>query len=376
MYTDLEQALTRELDDVASRLVVPPLPALPDTPPPSSRWQSAQPLLIAAVALVAAMATLGALLLFTGGEDRDEPAPAPSPTTAEDDGGPISRAVPDVTYVLGNRLYVDGRSVDGEWFGVQGTADRWIGWRSDGTWWRGNGIRPEPIEGTIDQSVLASPDGGYAAYVVDEGSGPTLTGFSTEAGGEGLGALPVADSDPAPTVRAVTDDGLVVVRGADYQLLWRPLVDGESVDLAADRTRPGGDRQHRPPACSSSTARYDSADGEQGDPYLARLDADGTLTRIRSVPVHADLIATQEWLAWSTPGTGSGESTTTDELRVERVVGDDAGVLTPPDGFSFAVGSWRWEDEENLVAVVVKGRLQRLARCRPARERCVLVTAS
>ncbi len=375
MDTDLEQALTRELDDVASRLVVPPLPALPDTPPRSSRWQSAQPLLVAAVALVAAMATLGALLLFTGGEDRDEPAPAPSPTTAEDDGGPISRAVPDVTYVLGNRLYVGGRQVDGEWFGVQGTADGWIGWRSDSTWWRGNGIRPEPIEGTIDQSVLASPDGRYAAYVVDEGSGPTLTGFSTEAGGEGLGALPVADSDPAPTVRAVTDDGLVVVRGADYQLLWRPLVDGESVDLAQtapDQVVVGNTGA----GLIVNEGAYNATDGDQGDPYLARLDADGTLTRIRSVPVHADLIATREWLAWSTPGTGGGESTTTDELRVERVGGDDAGVLTPPDGFSFAVGSWRWEDEENLVAVVVKGRLRQLARCRPARERCVLVTAS
>ncbi len=375
MYTDLEQALTRELDGVASRLVVPPLPALPDTPPRSSRWRAAQPLLIAAVALVAVMATLGALLLFTSGEDREEPAPAPTPTTAEDDGGPISRAVPDVPYVLGNRLFVGGRLAPGLWFGVQGTADGWIGWRSDGTWWRGNGIRPEPIEGTIDQSVTASPDGGYQAYVVDEGSGPTLTGASTEVGGEGLGGLQVADSDPAPYVPAVTDGGLVVVRGADYQLLWRPLVDGESVDLA--ETAPGQ-------VVIGNTAagllvvdgRYDSADGQQGDPYLATLGEDGTLTRVRSVPAHADLIATQQWLAWSTPGTGGGESTTTGELRVERVGGDDAGVLTPPDGFEFAVGSWRWEDDENLIVVLVRGRLQQLARCRPARERCILVPES
>lgn len=370
MHTDLEQALTRELDDVATALAVPPLPALPESPPQPSRWQAAQPLLVAAVALVAVTATLGALLLLSP-DDRDEPAPAdPTATTAEDD-PPISRKTPDVPYVLGRRLWIDGRNVPGRWYSVEGTATGWVGQRTDGTWWWGYDAEPQRIEGTIDQAVTASPGGGYHAWVADDGSGPTLTGADTAFAGEGFGGLPVTDSDPAPRVAAVTDDGLVVVLGADYQWLWRPLVDGEAVDLA--ETAPGRTVIGNTEAGLLVVDGPYYSDGQQGEPYLARLDPEGTIAKIRDVPVHADMIGTSQWLVWSTPGTGAGESTATDELRAQRVDGGETVVLRPPRGYSFAVGSWRWEDEENLVAVVGKGRLQQLARCRPAQARCVLV---
>ena len=77
MYDELEQALVRELDDVASHVVVAERPPLPALTPDRSRWRSAAPLL-AAAAVVAVLATV-ATLLVSGGPDRTTPSRPPPP---------------------------------------------------------------------------------------------------------------------------------------------------------------------------------------------------------------------------------------------------------------------------------------------------------
>ena len=53
---------------------------------------------------------------------------------------------------------------------------------------------------------------------------------------------------------------------------------------------------------------YNATDGTQGEPYLARLFEDGSLTRLRAVPTHDVLEASEQWLAYVPPGTVGGEA--------------------------------------------------------------------
>jgi hypothetical protein len=376
MYADLEQALTRELDDVASTLVVPPLPALPDSPPQSSRRQAVQPLLIAAVALVAVMATIGALLLVNGGSD-DEPSPAPTPTaTATATDAPLSTAAPRVPVLLDLQIYRRGRAVPGRWWAVSGTSDRWIGQRIDGSWRWANEAQVGRFEGALEQPPVISPGGDHVAYVTSDGDNPVLNGFTTDPAGEGYGlglALP-AGSDPPARAVGVTDEGLVVALGSSFEVLWDPLVGGDSVDLAD--TAPGQVVLDVTAAgVVVNAGDYASTDTTSGDPYLATLGEDGSLTRIRSLPTHDVLEAGPAWMAWVPPGTVGGEASSARELQVERVDGGGAGVLTPPEGWVFLAPGFRWESPDSLVAHVVTedGGDEGIVRCRPESPECVLV---
>ena len=121
-----------------------------------------------------------------------------------------------------------------------GRGTHWVGLRDDRTWWWGYDAEPQRIDGEIGQPPAISPDGGYVAYVRTEPDHRwTLVGADTEEGGEGLGAveLPRGAMSPPPRAIAVTAAGLVVAGGPDFQWLWRPLVDGATVDLA--ETAPG-----------------------------------------------------------------------------------------------------------------------------------------
>ena len=281
---------------------------------------------------------------------------------------------PGLPVEVDGKLWVGGEQVPGEWWGVEGRGSRWIGVRFDRTWWWGNDAQPQRMEGEVDQGPAISANGRYLAYVVGEGPEWTLVGVDTEEGAAlGTLELPHQRMSPAPRAVAVTDDGLVVVGGPRFQWLWRPLVDGATVDLA--RTAPGQ-------AVVGSTAaglvvnegRYDRTDGAQGAPYLARIAEGGTLRRLGPVPTHDALEASEQWLAYALPGTLGGEALGPDELQVQRLDGSGAGVVAAPDGWRFNPSDMQWETADELLAVLVSADGdEALARCRPDRMTCDLV---
>lgn len=278
--------------------------------------------------------------------------------------------------VVSGVLFVGGERVPGRWGGVEGSGTHWVGVRLDGSWWWGFDAEPQELEGAMDQPPVVSPGGGYEARILSEGSGRLLVGADTEYGGEGFGGvdLPGAVQDPKPQVAAVTDDGLVVARGPDFQIVWRPLVDGDVVDLA--KTAPGEVVIGNTSAGLIVTkGTYLGADGTQGEPYLARLSPDGRLERLGNVPTHDVLEASEQWLAWVPPGTVGGEASAATELRVQRVDGSSDGLLTPPDGWLFVAPGFQWETDDRLLGVVVTqdGGDEGLVRCRPEPAACVLV---
>lgn len=374
MASELEQNLTRELHDVAVRLVVPAMPALPSTTPGGSRLRAATPLLVAAAAVVAGLATVS-MLLTPAGSDREEPAPAPSPPRVEDR-RPVSRAAPDAPVVVNGALYVGGDRVPGRWFDVEGSGSHWVGRRDDGSWWWGYDTRPQQLERAMDQPPAISPDADYIARVLSEAGGAMLVGADTKEDGEGFGGvrLPGAALDPAPRAVAVTDGGLVVAGGADFQWLWRPLVDGGTVDLA--QTAPGQVVIGNTGAgLIVNEGEYNATDGTQGQPYLAVLSEAGTLRRLRTVPTHDILEASEQWLAYVPPGTVGGEASAATELQVQRVDGQGTGVLTPPEGWLFVAPGFHWEADDRLLGLVVteSGGDEALVRCRPDPASCLLI---
>jgi hypothetical protein len=279
--------------------------------------------------------------------------------------------------VVDRNLYVAGQQVPGRWYAAAGRGTHWVALRDDRTWWWGYDEEPQRIEGQVDQSVVISTSGGYTAHVrTGPGGGWTLVGADTEWAGEGFGAvdLPRTPMDPPPRAVAVTDDGLVVAGGPDFQWLWRPLVDGATVDLA--ETAPGQVVLGSTDAgLVVNEGAYDRTDVTQGTPYLARLAADGTLTRLDRVPTHDALEAGKRWLAYVPPGTTGGEAWTTDELFVQRRDGSASTTLEAPAGWRFAVPGFRWETADRLLALLVSPdeSAQSLARCRPDAETCEVV---
>ncbi|MCW2813947.1 MAG: hypothetical protein JWN84_1402 [Nocardioides sp.] len=375
MDSEIEDTLSRELEQIAGNLVVPPVPGLPVTTT-RSRWHVAAPALVAAAVVITVLVT-ALTLLTTGGPDRGEPAPAEPPTTSTTtDDGSVSDAAPEAPVVVSGVLYVGGQQVPGRWTDVRGSGTHWMGQRADDSWWWGYDARPQRLEGTMYQPPVISPDAGYVGRVISDGGGAMLVGSDTEEGGEGFGGvdLPGAGLDPAVRAVAVTDDGLVVVAGTLFQRLWRPFVDEQTIDLA--QTEPGQVVIGNTAAGLIVNAGDNAVDGTQGEPYLARLSEDGTLTRIAAVPTHDVLEASEQWLAHVPPGTVGGEASAARTLRVQHVDGTASSVLTPPAGWLFVAPGFRWESDDRLLALVVTedGGDESLVRCRPDVASCVLVS--
>lgn len=313
---------------------------------------------------VVAIVALGATVALQACGSPDPPQPVPATWQAQ----------PGVPVEVDDDLWVGGEQVPGEWWGVEGRGTRWIGVQFDRTWWWGNDAQPRRMEGEVDQGPAISTSGRYLAYVVGSGREWTLVGIDTQDGATlGTLELPRQRMSPAPRAVAVTDDGLVVVGGPRFQWLWRPLVDGATVDLA--RTAPGQAVVGGTDAgLVVNEGRYDRTDGAQGAPYLARIAEDGALRRLGPVPTHDAVAAGEKWLAYALPGTLGGEALGPDELQVQRLDGSATGVVAAPEGWRFNPSDMQWETADELLVVLVSADGdEALARCRPDQETCALV---
>jgi hypothetical protein len=373
MTTALEEMLADELHEVAGAVQVPPLPALLPSdeprPRPGRLWQ---PLLVAAVVLIVGVV---ALVLSQQGASTPQPAPSPvRPSPAQV--AKIAVTAPTVPYILDQRLYVGGSPVPGAWSVVQSREGVWLAQQSDGSWWSGGpGVDTGRIDAQLDQPPAISANGRYIAFVDLTGGHARLTGFDTSPAGEGFGQAPIdlpATEDGTPiSVRAVTDEGDVIVQGTRTSLLWRALHPGQRsvVDLtetAADQVVLQG--------TSAGLVVVDGADGAvdatSTEPYLAALSPDGRLTAGDMLPTYDDLDISPAGtrLVRAPAGTLGGEVTSVPTLTAQAVGGRDEVTVAAPAGWGFANGTWAWEDDETVVAVLLPdagaaGAEARLVRC-------------
>ena len=144
-----------------------------------------------------------------------------------------------------------------------------------------------------------SPDGGYLARMVTEAGGAMLVGADTARAARASAAstCPPATGTPHRPRRRRDRRRPGRGRGARFQRLWRPLVDGEPVDLA--ETAPGQVVLGNTAAgLLVNDGAYDAADGTQGDPYLATARRGRHPHPAALVPTHDVLEASEEWLAY------------------------------------------------------------------------------
>lgn len=375
----LEEMLSRELHEVAWGVQVPPLPALPSDarrPRAARPWQ---PLLVAAV--VALLVGVVAVVLGKQGSDEPEPAPSPNPSVT-DTAVPVT--APTIPYIVDRRLYVDGRQVPGEFWALESRNGVWLATQFDGSWWWGGpGVEPNPMEARIEQAPAISPNGLYVAYVDVSSGAAVLTGFDTLPAGEGFGlspveGLPTSEEGVALGVAAVTDEGDVIVQGAQTRLMWRAQSGDQQtvVDLPADQRV----LQATPAGLVVVDESAGPTDAASTEPYLATVSADGELTSIGPLPTYDDLAVNPAgtWLVRAPAGTLGGEVTVIGTLRAQEIGATDEVVLEAPQGWDFAVSRWAWEDDEHLVATLVSrgaGAEEQLARCSVTLGTCVAFPA-
>lgn len=363
MSTELETALARELQGVADALRVPPMPSLPapdaQGPLRSRLWQ---PLLVAAsIALL-----VGALAVALS-----QPSKRPTPASPQEVTIPVT--APTVPFVVDQRLYVDGTQVPGTWWSVESRGETWLALRSDGSWWSGTpGRDTGRIDAQMDQPPVLSPDGSFIALVDLTSGRAILTGFDTQPSGEGFGAAPIdlpsIEGGVPIRVRAVTDDGDVIVQGRRTSLMWRAQLEDQQTVVDLSESAP--DQQ----VLAATTAGLVVVEGPDSDPqsvqaYLADISAGGRLTPKETLPTYDDLEISPggTWLLRSPAGTLGGEVTATSTLNAQEIGAVDEVTLDAPAGWGFATNTWMWEDDQTFIAVLLPqgdaAKATRLARC-------------
>lgn len=378
MHEDFEEMLTRELRHVADRVDVPPLPDLPSDSPSRFVWQ---PVLAAAAVVLIALVTL--VSLRPDGGTTPQPAPRPTDVVSDDATGSLPEEVPagppTVPYLLERVVHVGDESFPGyDW--VDGTNQGWVAVKPPFVWSWSNGGAPDQLEVALEQPPVVSPNGEYIAYISTEGE---LNGFETAPDGEGMGlpvSVPVRDDDGVGTrIGAVTDDGWVIASGRGVGVLWRPFDGAAPVDLT--QTAPGQLVWQATSAGlvvvdGSGDARDPSGDNRvagDGRVYLADLTANGELVPIVELPNFGMADVSGEWVAWVPANQIVGDVREYDEIQVRRLDGAGQGVLSPPQGWRFSNTPFTFEDNQFFVARVTDGQQQRMARCSPALQECVLL---
>jgi hypothetical protein len=278
----------------------------------------------------------------------------------------VSTSVPSIPYTLGDRLWVDGQQVPGTWWYLTIHGPTWLAMDvdDDSNWYWGQGQERSLIALT-PESPSVSPDGTYVAALGTENGQGIVWAQDTRPPGSGLGNVPVEDVH----IQAVTNDGKVIVQGADTSMMWLAESGGGTVDLT--ETAPGVQ------FLQSTAAGLVVSDGDESVQYLAEISDDGVLSKIRDLPSLERLEVSPggESLAGAPFGTTQGEVTEIGSLRAGSVDGSQLTTFTPPDGWAFKVQQWAWENDDDLVSAVVKGRTERLVRCSLLTESCVLVDA-
>lgn len=377
MHEDIESILTSELRQVADGVAVPPMPELPSGPPSRLVWT---PVLAAAAAVLIALVVLVGGPSGRGGMPQPAPQPTDVVTDATDDATePLPQEVPtgppSVPYVLDRVAYVGDDSFPG-FDSIDGTTQGWLAVEPPFVWSWGNGGEPNALEVALEQPPVVSPNGQYVAYLSSEGD---LNGFETAPAGEGMGLpvpVPVRDDDGVGTrVGAVTDDGWVIASGRGVGVLWRPFDGAEPLDLtqtAPDQLVWKATRAGLVVVDGSAGARDP---GEGGRVYLADVTAEGELVPIADLPNFGIADVSAQWVAWVPLEQVGGEVPAYGEIRVRDLDGGREGVLSPPPGWSFVNTDFTFEDDQLLVARVTDGQQQRMVRCSPALQECVLLEA-
>lgn len=375
MFADIEETLGRELHLIADEIQIPVMPPLPDTPPAARRrWR---PMLAAAAA---AVVIAGTVAVVVGNGDGGDVSPAPTPSTTSSPTpteveASLPRTAPTIPYVFENKLYVDGKQVEGNWCCVLGgNASGWLAWEADGFWW-GNGRQAERLTNLVDVPPMISPDGSTVAMLRREGGDVLVTGFETRFGGEGLGGFPIDPGKPGlgdpVRVRAVTNDRKVIVQGQGQSWLWLPDA-GIGVVVDLNETAPGVEFAGATPAGLVVT------DDSQSEYHLATISDTGEVTRTATLPPHDDLEITPDgqWAMYVPQGSLGGELPAVSTLSAFNVNGDDSIVtLEAPENWGFRVHTWAWEDDDHLIVAVTSDPGERMARCSVRLARCVLIDA-
>jgi hypothetical protein len=240
---NVEQTLKSELTVVAAAVTAPPPPpvdALVRTAERSRTRTSARRL--AATGLVAA-AVVGAIVIGNqiGRPTTAPPTPSGTPTSLPTGGAP------QVPYILGETLYVDGKAQPGAWIGVRTAGGNTLALRSGDSpgstattavLFR-SGAQLETLSSA--QEAMLSPLGSKLAWIETSARDAHLVVRDLRDDRE-LGRLPLdldavtGDSEATVHLTAVDDDGTVHWGGVLVDRAWKP--GAAPVDVARPAATP------------------------------------------------------------------------------------------------------------------------------------------